>query len=319
MSQAPVMPMFVDAMLGDTLHLDSELFGAYHLILYAEWRANGQPLPDDDAILARICRMTVARWRKCRPVLAQFFDLTDGTWRQKRLEREWAATQDRARRSRENGANGGRPPKPKPEPAKGPPGNPKTNPSGNPEKTQQETQSETQQETQTVTQTKASLSLSVSSGESSPPPEKTAAPEPGGGADDAVAAMIAGVDDAIAEHFGQRRRRLHPQDRAIARGWIEQGLSAATVFEVVEPIIGKRAANGQDAPESLKFFVDPVLRAVASGAALRDRMAPSPVASDPAIAEASRRYTEAVTAWSRDGRHGSAPTREQFGLPPLDA
>lgn len=152
-----------------------------------------------------------------------------------------------------------------------------------------------------------------------PPPVQDAGPGGGGGEEGPVEAMIGAVDDAIAEHFGQRRRRRHPQDRAVARGWIEQGLSAATVSGIVEPIVGKRAANGQDAPESLKFFIDAVVRALASGAVLRERMAPSSAASDPALAEASRRYTDAVTAWSRDGRQGPSPAREQFGLPPLDA
>lgn len=94
MSQAPALPMFVDAMLGDTLDLSAEEFGAYHLLLYAIWRSNGQPLPDDDAKLARICRVTTAKWkRSLRPALVRFFDQgaieSDGTWEQKRLKKEW--------------------------------------------------------------------------------------------------------------------------------------------------------------------------------------------------------------------------------------
>jgi uncharacterized protein YdaU (DUF1376 family) len=94
MSQAPALPMFVDAMLGDTLDLSAEAFGAYHLLLYAIWRRNGEPLPDDDAKLARICRVTTAKWKRVlRPELVGFFDEEalerTGTWRQKRLEKEW--------------------------------------------------------------------------------------------------------------------------------------------------------------------------------------------------------------------------------------
>jgi len=103
------MPMFVDALLGDTLHCDAELFGAYHFILYATWRNNGEPLDDDAETMARICRMPLARFTKLRPVLVRFFDLTDGKWRQKRLEKEWAAAILRQERARTNGAGGGRP------------------------------------------------------------------------------------------------------------------------------------------------------------------------------------------------------------------
>ena len=90
MSQAPVMPVFTDALLGDTLHLTAEEFGAYLLLLFATWRNNGAALPDDPKRLARTCRVSEARWsQKLRPVLAEFFDVEAGKWRQGRLEKEW--------------------------------------------------------------------------------------------------------------------------------------------------------------------------------------------------------------------------------------
>lgn len=109
MSQAPIMPVATDAMIADTTHLSAEEFGAYHLILYATWRNNGQPLPDDDKRLARVVRMTPAKWSKVRPVLAEFFDISDGAWRQKRLEKEWSGVQARVAKNRDNGSKGGRP------------------------------------------------------------------------------------------------------------------------------------------------------------------------------------------------------------------
>lgn len=108
MSQAPIMPMATDAMIADTTHLTAEEFGAYHFILYATWRNNGVPLPDDDKRLARVCRLTVARWRRLRQVLEGFFDLNEGTWRQKRLEKEWDYVAQRRRALRANAAKGGR-------------------------------------------------------------------------------------------------------------------------------------------------------------------------------------------------------------------
>lgn len=122
MSQAPSMPMFVDAMLADTMHLTTEEFGAYHFILYATWRKNGDPLEDDAAMLARICRVSPAVWRKLRPILVRFFDVSDGTWRQKRLEREWAYVAERAERAKANGKRGGRPKATEEEPKKNPVG-----------------------------------------------------------------------------------------------------------------------------------------------------------------------------------------------------
>jgi len=108
MSQAPYMPVFTDALLGDTLHLSAEEFGAYCLILFATWRNNGQPLPDDDAELARIARISQYKWKKVRQKLAGFFEISSGFWRQKRLEKEWAYVQQRAAVKRKNGSKGGR-------------------------------------------------------------------------------------------------------------------------------------------------------------------------------------------------------------------
>lgn len=108
MSQAPIMPMATDAMIADTTHLTAEEFGAYHFILYATWRNNGVPLPDDDRRLARVCRVTLARWRRLRAVLQDFFDLSEGSWRQKRLEKEWDYVAQRRRALRANAAKGGR-------------------------------------------------------------------------------------------------------------------------------------------------------------------------------------------------------------------
>ncbi len=90
MSQAPSMPVFPDALIADTTHLSAEEFGAYCLILFATWRNNGRPFPDNAKRLAHVCRVTERRWlTKLRPVIVGFFDLSDGLWRQKRLEKEW--------------------------------------------------------------------------------------------------------------------------------------------------------------------------------------------------------------------------------------
>lgn len=282
MSQAPVLPMFVDAMIGDTLQLDAEEFGAYHLILYATWRANGQPLADDDEKMARLCRMPVARWKKVRKGLEPFFDLSGGTWRQGRLEREWARVAEAAERARKNGRGGGRPPKTPPQPE----------PSGNPVGYSWDTQNEPG--------SKAPLTLTKPNNPL-PPSESTAARA----AEDAVLGMI---DDLVRSNFGMASPR-HQQDRAIVQGWIEQGMSLEAIRSVVEPIIAGRAKAGQDAPGTLKFFLNPMVRAIASGATR-----PTLVPADPEREAAAKRYTDALNRWHDDGRQGPAPKPEDFGM-----
>jgi uncharacterized protein YdaU (DUF1376 family) len=89
MSQAPYMPVFTDALLGDTTHLNTEEFGAYCLLLFATWNNKGVALRDDPDRLSRVVRCGRKKWLKLREVLASFFDLSEGTWRQRRLEKEW--------------------------------------------------------------------------------------------------------------------------------------------------------------------------------------------------------------------------------------
>lgn len=80
------MPLYVGDWDGDTGHLDCEQDGAYGRLIRWYWRKG--PLPDDDAALARIIRMDLKRWRKIRPVIAAFFVIADGQWRQKRVDLE---------------------------------------------------------------------------------------------------------------------------------------------------------------------------------------------------------------------------------------
>jgi uncharacterized protein YdaU (DUF1376 family) len=112
MSKAPSMPLFCGDYLAATVGLSLEQSGAFLHILMATWAGGGKPLPDDDAILARVCRITCERWqKKIRPALAPLFDLSSGTWRNERLEREWSYVQKVIAKRREAGAKGGRPSK----------------------------------------------------------------------------------------------------------------------------------------------------------------------------------------------------------------
>jgi uncharacterized protein YdaU (DUF1376 family) len=79
-----IMPLDVAAYIADTFALSTQEHGAYMLLLMASWQQGG-PLPDDDALLARLVRASGREWKKLRASLAPFFHVVDGEWRQKRL------------------------------------------------------------------------------------------------------------------------------------------------------------------------------------------------------------------------------------------
>lgn len=82
------MPLYVGDYLADTSRLSTEAHGAYLLILMDYWRHSAPP--DDDEVLTAITKLPPARWTKLRPVLAQFFEISDGKWINKRVEKEKA-------------------------------------------------------------------------------------------------------------------------------------------------------------------------------------------------------------------------------------
>ena len=90
MSKAPIMPINVATHLGDTGHLSEGEHGIYVRLLMCMWNFEGY-LPDDDADLARICRIEKRRWvKRYRPVMEQFFDISDGRWTQEWIAKKWA-------------------------------------------------------------------------------------------------------------------------------------------------------------------------------------------------------------------------------------
>lgn len=101
------MPLYVGDYLGGTIHLNTEQHGAYLLLLMACWKGDGKLL-NDDAELANITKLTLARWRAHKPVLVRFFSL-DGEWlAHKRVQHErtkaLATSQARSRSGKEGAA-----------------------------------------------------------------------------------------------------------------------------------------------------------------------------------------------------------------------
>lgn len=108
MALYPALPLFTDAYLADTRHLTTEEHGAYLLLLMCAWRSAGCSLEDNDKTLARIAGLSPTKWRRLKPVLAQFFSVDDGQWRQKKLQAVYSDVAARVARNKANGARGGR-------------------------------------------------------------------------------------------------------------------------------------------------------------------------------------------------------------------
>ena len=80
------MRFFPADYLADTRRLTTEQHGAYLLLLMDSWSSGA--LPDDDAVLARVAGLDAESWARTRPVLAGYFEITDGKWVHARIERE---------------------------------------------------------------------------------------------------------------------------------------------------------------------------------------------------------------------------------------
>src|ERR1700677_1881219 len=80
------MPVYIGDFLADPMQLSTEQHGAYLLLLFHLWRRG--ILQDDDAVLAQITGLPIKAWSLCRAVLAEFFEIHDGQWHYRRVERE---------------------------------------------------------------------------------------------------------------------------------------------------------------------------------------------------------------------------------------
>lgn len=88
------MPMYWADYWKDTEHLSREEDSSYMRLIGHYW-TRGEPLPNDDARLARLARCTPREWAKTRPALAEFFDIRDGHWYHGRIDKEIAKAQSR--------------------------------------------------------------------------------------------------------------------------------------------------------------------------------------------------------------------------------
>lgn len=101
MATPPILPLFVDDFLGDTQHLSCEENGAYMLLLFAAWRSPDCSLADDDRKLARICRLSVRKWKSVRHALDEFWPVENGRIYNARLRRERAYVDQKSESNRQ--------------------------------------------------------------------------------------------------------------------------------------------------------------------------------------------------------------------------
>lgn len=100
------MPIYWSDYLTDTRRLSTLEHGAY-LLLIAEYWQTGEPLPDDDKVLAKIAGLTVAKWKGIRAALAALFMVAEGLWRHKRIDFELVEAERRYNNRSSAGRAGG--------------------------------------------------------------------------------------------------------------------------------------------------------------------------------------------------------------------
>ena len=100
-SKVPCLHFFPSDQIAETLHLSLEAQGGYILILFHTRNNNCRPYKDDDKIVPRLLRITPKKWRKIKEEIAPLFDLSEDTFKQKRLEKTWKKALERSEKSRE--------------------------------------------------------------------------------------------------------------------------------------------------------------------------------------------------------------------------
>jgi len=105
-SKIPYMPFYPSDYLSDTHHLTTQEHGAYLLLILNYWQ-RGEPLEDNDRKLSGIAKMDQFDWSVARVSLQDFFEVKDGFWRHKRVDKELAHVKATSIKAARNGKIGG--------------------------------------------------------------------------------------------------------------------------------------------------------------------------------------------------------------------
>lgn len=98
MAEFPGFTIWTDAYLADTGDLTAIEHGAYLMLLIAMWRSGGH-LPDNDAKLAKVARLTPRQWPAVREAIWHYFTAENGTITQGRLLDELAKARMRSQKA----------------------------------------------------------------------------------------------------------------------------------------------------------------------------------------------------------------------------
>lgn len=97
--KVPCLHFFPSDHIADTLHLSLEAQGCYVLILFHTWNRNCEAFKEKE--LTKLLHVTPKKWQKIKNEIAPLFDLSDGLFRQIRLEKTWHEALRRSEKARE--------------------------------------------------------------------------------------------------------------------------------------------------------------------------------------------------------------------------
>ena len=102
----PYMPWFIMDFERDTGHLSLEECEAYRRLLEAQWKRDARALPNDDVVLARLIRVDAEIWKRIRPVVEAFYDLSPGHWSHPKVVELWLWASAQMQAASEHGKKG---------------------------------------------------------------------------------------------------------------------------------------------------------------------------------------------------------------------
>jgi uncharacterized protein YdaU (DUF1376 family) len=101
-SKPAAIPLFADAYLADTMHLNTEEHGAYLLLLMAAWRSDDCSLANDDRKLARITGLSTRKWNSIKGTILEFWTVENDRIFNPRLRKEKAYVRKKSNTNRQN-------------------------------------------------------------------------------------------------------------------------------------------------------------------------------------------------------------------------